>query len=114
MPAINIYSNIYLLFRIAKVLRVQVGGDVRFFTAYYAPDYYAPAGMFAVQDREQARVSIGKYPIVNVYANMHLKHCRFYVNVAHVNAGAGNMFLAPHMPVNPMTINLGLSWNFFN
>lgn len=114
LPTINIYSNIYLLFRIAKVLRVQVGGDVRFFTAYYAPDYYAPAGMFAVQDREQARVSIGKYPIVNVYANMHLKHCRFYVNVAHVNAGAGNMFLAPHMPVNPMTINLGLSWNFFN
>ncbi len=114
LPTINIYSNIYLQFRIAKVLRMQVGGDVRFFTGYYAPDYYAPAGMFAVQDPTHTRISIGKYPFINVYANMHLKHCRFYVNVAHVNAGAGNMFLAPHLPANPMTINLGLSWNFFN
>lgn len=114
LPAINIYSNIYLQFRIAKVLRVQLGGDVRFFTGYYAPDYFVPAGMFAVQDPSHARISIGKYPFVNVYANMHLKHCRFYVNVAHVNAGAGNMFLAPHLPANPMTINFGLSWNFFN
>lgn len=62
LPAINIYSNIYLQFRIAKVLRVQLGGDVRFFTGYYAPDYFVPAGMFAVQDPNHARVSIGKYP----------------------------------------------------
>lgn len=114
LPAINIYSNIYLHFRIAKVLRVQLGGDIRFFTGYYAPDYLGAAGMFAVQDPTHPRISIGKYPIINVYANMHLKHCRFYVNVAHVNAGAGNMFYAPHMPINPMTINFGLSWNFFN
>ena len=26
----------------------------------------------------------------------------------------GNMFYAPHMPMNPMTITFGLSWNFFN
>ncbi len=114
LPAINIYSNIYVAFRIAKVLRVQIGGDVRFFTGYYAPDYYAPAGMFAVQDANYNRITCGKYPIINVYANMHLKHCRIYFNVAHVNAGEGNMFLGPHLPLNPMTINFGLSWNFFN
>ncbi len=114
LPAINIYSNLYLHFRIAKVLRVQLGADLRYFTAYYAPDYHTPAGLFAVQDPQHARIKIGNYPIVGVYANMHLKHCRFYLNVAHVNAGAGNMFLVPHHPINPLTINLGLSWNFFN
>ncbi|MDE5560979.1 MAG: putative porin, partial [Bacteroidaceae bacterium] len=114
LPAVNIYSNMYLHFRIAKVLRVQLGGDVRFFTTYYAPDYFGAAGMFAVQDINHKRISIGKYPIVNVYANLHLKHCRIYVNAAHVNAGSGNMFLVPHMPLNPLTINFGLSWNFFN
>ena len=114
LPAINIYSNLYLQFRIAKVLRVQLGGDIRFFTGYYAPDYFGAAGMFAVQDASHTRMTIGKYPIVNVYANLHLKHCRIYIDVAHVNAGSGNMFLAPHMPMNPMTINFGLSWNFFN
>lgn len=114
LPTINIYSNIYLNFRIAKVLRVQIGADMRFFTEYYAPDYFGAVGMFAVQDAKHTRMKIGNYPIVNVYANLHLKHCRIYVNAAHVNAGSGNMFLAPHMPMNPMTINFGLSWNFFN
>lgn len=114
LPAVNIYSNLYLHFRIAKVLRVQIGGDIRFFTGYYAPDYFGAVGQFAVQDANNPRMKIGKYPIVNVYANLHLKHCRIYVNAAHVNAGSGNMFLAPHMPINPLTINFGVSWNFFN
>ena len=114
LPAVNIYSNLYLHFRIAKVLRVQLGGDIRFFTGYYAPDYFGAVGLFAVQDTNNPRMKIGKYPIVNVYANLHLKHCRIYVNAAHVNAGSGNMFLAPHMPMNPLTINFGVSWNFFN
>ena len=114
LPAVNIYSNLYLHFRIAKVLRVQIGGDIRFFTGYYAPDYFGAVGLFAVQDTNNPRMKIGKYPIVNVYANLHLKHCRIYVNAAHVNAGSGNMFLAPHMPMNPLTINFGVSWNFFN
>ena len=114
LPSVNIYSNLYLHFRIAKVLRVQLGGDIRFFTSYYAPDYFGAVGQFAVQDANNPRMKIGKYPIVNVYANLHLKHCRIYVNAAHVNAGSGNMFLAPHMPMNPLTINFGVSWNFFN
>lgn len=114
LPTLNIYTNLYLQFRIAKVLRVQIGGDMRFFTRYYAPDYFGALGMFAVQDPDCPRVKMGGYPIVNVYANFHLKHARFYVNVAHVNAGSGNMFLAPHYPINPLTVNFGLSWNFFN
>jgi hypothetical protein len=104
----------YLQFRLAKVLRVQLGGDLRFFTSYYAPDYYGAVGMFAIQDPNYNRVKIGNYPIVNVYANMHLKTCRFYIGCSHVNATSGNMFLTPHMPLNPMSIFFGLSWNFFN
>ena len=42
LPALTAYSNIYLVFRIAKVLRVQLGADVRYFTEYYAPDYLWP------------------------------------------------------------------------
>ncbi len=116
LPKINIYTNAYLLFRIGinKVLRIQIGGDMRFFTSYYAPDYCPSIQQFAVQDANHPRVEIGNYPIVGVYANMHLKHCRFYVSVRHVNAGSGHAFLVPHYPINPMTINLGLSWNFFN
>ena len=116
LPKLNIYTNLYLLFRIGigKVLRIQVGGDMRYFTPYYALDYSPAIQQFAVQDVNHERVEIGGYPIVGAYANMHLKHCRLYVSVRHVNAGSGHSFLVPHYPINPLTINFGLSWNFFN
>lgn len=113
LPALTLYSNLYIDFRIAKVLRVELGGDIRYFTEYDAPDYSPAIGQFAVQDASR-RVKIGNYPICNVYANMHLKHCRLYVAVQHVNAGSGNAFLVPHYPLNPLNIHFGLSWNFFN
>lgn len=114
LPTLNVYSNLYLLFRIAKVLRVELGGDIRYFTNYYAPDYAPSVGQFAVQDATKPRIKCGNYPIINAYVNLHLKHARIYVDVKHVNAGTGRMFLAPHYPINPMTIHWGVSWNFFN
>ena len=116
LPKLNIYTNLYLLFRIgiAKVLRVQIGADMRYFTSYYAPDYSPAIQQFATQDTNYERMKIGGYPIVGAYANMHLKHCRIYVSAKHVNAGSGHAFLVPHYPINPMTIHFGLSWNFFN
>ena len=116
LPKLNIYTNLYLLFRfgIAKVLRVQIGGDMRYFTSYYAPDYSPSIQQFAVQDTRYERTKIGGYPIIGAYANLHLKHCRLYVSVRHVNAGSGHAFLVPHYPINPLTVHLGLSWNFFN
>lgn len=113
LPDLSVYSNLYLVFRIAKVLRVELGGDVRYFTSYYAPDYSPVIGQFATQDSKDL-VKIGNYPICNAYINFHLKHCRFYVAGNHLNAGTGNAFWAPHYPINPLTIHFGLSWNFFN
>ncbi len=114
LPDVTLYTNVYLLFRIAKVLRVQFGGDLRYFTSYYAPDYSPSVGQFAVQDDLSPRVKIGNYPIVNAYVNLHLKHCRLYVAMNHVNQGTGHAFWAPHYPINPRTFHFGLSWNFFN
>ena len=115
LPTFSAYSNLYLHFKIAKVLTVRFGGDVRFFTKYYAPTYSPIIGQFALQDKS-TQTEIGAYPIVNVYANMHLKHTRFYIMATHINksSNGGNYFLVPHYPINPLTIKFGLSWNFFN
>lgn len=114
LPKLSLYTNLYLLFKVAKVMRVQIGGDMRFFTKYYGLDYTPSIQSFAVQDPTQERTYVGNYPFVNVYANMHLKHCRLYFAVNHVNAGTGHYFYVPHYPVNPLNIHFGLSWNFFN
>lgn len=114
LPALNLHTNLYFAFRIARVLNVELGTDCRYFTSYYAPDYAPNIGQFAVQDAANPRIQVGNYPIVNVYANLHLKRCRLYVAAQHLNAGNGRMFWAPHYAMNPMTIHFGVSWNFFN
>ena len=114
LPKFNLYSNLYFKFRLFKVLNVELGGDVRYYTSFYAPDYAPSIGMYATQDASQPRVKIGNYPIVCAYVNLHLKRCRLYVLGNHLNAGSGRMFWAPHYPINPRNIYFGLSWNFFN
>ena len=115
LPQLSLYTNLYLLFRIAKVLRVEFGADMRYFTKYYAHTYCPGIGQFAVQD-ESTRVKVGNHPVINVYANFHLKHTRFYVMASHVNYSktGGNVFMAPHYPYDPFVLRFGLSWNFFN
>lgn len=115
LPMINAYANLFLKFRIAKVLNTEIGADARYFTEYYAPDYSPALGQF-VQQNPADRIAIGNYPLVSVYANFLLKQARFYVKYYHANAGTGNRqyFLAPHYPMNPAIFCFGISWNFFN
>lgn len=115
LPSLNVYSSLFLRFRIAKVLKCDFGADARYFTKYYAPDYSPALGQYAVQKGE-SRAEVGNYPIVNVFANFHLKHTRFFVMMSHVNAGSGNReyFLTPHYPLNQRVFRFGVSWNFFN
>ena len=82
-------------FKLAKVLNIDLGADCRYFTSYEAPDYSPYLGVFAVQDNGDKNVEVGNYPIVNVYANVHIKHTRFFVMMSHVNSGSGskNYFL---------------------
>lgn len=122
VPDLNAYSNLYLRFKIAKVLKCDFGADVRYFTKYYAPDYSPMLGQYTVQKNMAAegqpdtRIEIGNYPIVNVYANFHLKHTRFFIMMSHINAGSGkrNYFLVPHYALNDRILRIGLSWNFYN
>lgn len=121
VPALNIYSNLYLRFKITHVLRCDFGADVRYFTKYYAPDYVPILGQYAIQTNTDTngsdnRIEIGNYPVANVYANFHLKHTRFFIMLSHFNAGTGrkNYFFTPHYPLNQSILRFGLSWNFFN
>ena len=115
VPDLNIYTNLFLRFKIARVLKCDFGADARFFTKYYAPDYNPALGQYAVQTGEH-RTEVGNYPIVNVYANFHLQRTRFFVMMSHINAGQGkpDYFLAPHYPLNQRIFRFGVSWNFYN
>ena len=115
VPTFNAYSNLFIRFKIARVLDVDLGVDGRYFTSYYAPEYIPGIGAFGIQETDASRTKIGKYPLLNAYANFQLQHTRFFVMFSHVNSGdGGKYFFTPHYPLNQRVFQFGISWNFFN
>ena len=115
LPTFNAYSNLFIRFKIARVLDVDLGVDGRYFTSYYAPEYIPGIGAFGIQETDASRTKIGNYPHLNAYANFQLQHTRFYVMFTHVNsADGGKYFYTPHYPLNQRVLQFGISWNFFN
>ena len=112
LPKLALRSNLYLWFKIAKVLQVQFGVDCDYYTRYYAPGYQ-PATMAFYNQRE---IMVGNYQFMNLYANFRLKKARFYVMFSHINQGlmGRNYFSMPHYPMNPRRFQMGVSVDFAN
>lgn len=112
LPQISLYTNMYLKFKVAKVLMVQLGANMYYNTSYYAP-YYEPATQqFQVQDE----VKVGNFPLVNAYVNFHLKQARFFV----MGYNPGSKFVNPNyfslapLPLDPFVLKMGVAVTFNN
>ena len=80
LPQLAIYENIYYNDLWFSVLSVQLGVNLRYHTAYYAPSYMPATGQFY----NQVATKIGNYPMMNAYLNMHLKRTRFFIEYYHI------------------------------
>lgn len=111
MPSLAVYSNLYILFRVAT-LHVQLGVDCDYYTKYKSVAYQ-PATMSFYNQKE---VECGNYPFMNAYINMKLSKARFYVLFSHVNQGltGNNYFSMPHYPLNPRRFQIGVSVDLTN
>jgi hypothetical protein len=92
---------------------VQIGVDVQYNTAYYAPLLNPATGQFCVQDK----VKVGNYPVMSAYANFYVKllHLRFFAQYQHLNASFMNYqyFTMPNYPLNPDVFRAGLAFHFY-
>ena len=121
LPKLNVFSNLYLKFRVADVLSVELGASATWFTKYETPEFLPQLNQFAIasaasEAREFTRRELGNFPFVDAYANLHLKHARFFVMMSNVTGTSFNRlsFLTPRYPLNRSVLHLGVSWNFFN
>lgn len=113
LPELTVYSNLYLLFTVARVFHVQFGVDCDYYTSYNAMGYQPATMTF----HNQSEVKVGNYPFMNAYINMKLSKARFYVLFSHVNQGmfgGCNYFSAAHYPLNPRRFQIGISVDFAN
>lgn len=113
LPTLSLYSNLYIEFKIAKVLNCELGGDLKYFTEYEAPDYSPVVSQFMLQNANNKK-KVGNYPLISVYANFDLKRTRFYVQYYHVNQSDGRYLWLPGYPMNPGGLHFGISWNFYD
>ncbi len=113
LPDLSIYSNLFIQFKIAKVLTMQLGGDIHYFTKYKAPSYEPVTQQFHLQDK----IEVGNFPLINAYVNCHLKYTRFFIEFYNLGSSFIDRpayFSLPHYPVNPQIFKWGLSWDFNN
>ena len=113
LPTIALYSNLYYHGLWFRAMEAQIGVDLRYNTAYYAPLLDPSTGQFRMQNETK----VGNAPILSVYANfyVHLIRLRFFAQYQHFNATfmTKNYFSMPGYPLNPDIFRAGLAWHFY-
>ncbi len=114
LPVLTVYSNMFLGFKLAKVLDVQLGVDCDYYTSYPGMSYQPATMSFHVQGDNPTYV--GNYANCNAYLTCKLKKTRFFVMCSHVNQGlfSRNYFSMPSYPINPRQFRFGVSIDFAN
>jgi hypothetical protein len=113
LPTWSMLHNLYIQTTFFKVLASQIGVSVRYNSGYYAPNYMPATEQFFTQQQ----IKVGPYPLMNLYANFHLKQTRIFIEYYNINTTFMNnkaYFSIPHYPLNPMTLKFGFSWNFYS
>ena len=108
---VGIHSLYYQFFAFKKVLKVQLGVEVFYYTKYFAPKYIPATSQYALQKERKT----GNYPYSDVFINLNLKRACIFLKLEHANYGLSpeNYFLAAHYPIAPRAFKFGVSWNFY-
>lgn len=113
LPTVALYANWYYHGTWFKALDAQIGVDMRYNTAYYAPVWNPALAQFCVQNEQK----VGNYPSVNVYANFYVRllHLRFFAQYEHLNTTwmSRYYFSMPGYPTNPDVFRAGLAFHFY-
>ena len=112
LPALSLYSNMYLHFKAFRVLELQIGADCDYYTRYRGVNYQPATMTFTVGDDWK----VGNFAFCNAYVTAKLYKVRFFVLLSHFNQGwfSAGYFSMPHYPVNPRRLQFGLSVDFAN
>ncbi len=113
LPDLSLYSSLYFQFKVAKVLTIQMGGNLHYFSKYYSPTYEPATQQFRLQKEKK----VGEYPLINGFVNCHLKQTRFFIEFYNLSSSfisPPEYFSMPHYPLNPQVFKMGLSIDFHN
>jgi len=113
LPLLGAYSSLYFqspLFK--KVLILQIGVDMTYFSSAFGYAYMPATGIFYRNTEKK----YGNYFVFDAYASIKVKRFRAFVKASHLNDFfmPSNYYGLLHYPADPFSVNFGISWEFYN
>jgi hypothetical protein len=112
LPAFAGFISLNYRTVISKVMHFQLGADTRYNSNFYADAYEPATARFYLQNTQM----VGKYPYIDLHANLKLKRTRVFFLLMNAATGlvGNNYFSAPDYPYYRRTFRLGVSWSFYD
>ncbi len=114
LPMLALNLRYYFQFSVVKnVMKMQIGANGMFTTAWYAPAYNPVLGVFHNQDREK----FGNSPYIDVFVNVQWKRASLFLKIVNVNMGwpskSADYFSAAGYIAPQRAFKFGISWPFY-
>lgn len=97
-------------------MKVQLGVDFQYWSAFYAEAYSPATAQFHLQTSQ----TTGDYPFFGAFLNLEIKRMRIFIKVDHLNYSymkkrdESNYFMSPGYPTPKLVTRYGLAWTFYN
>jgi len=113
-PEIYTYNSIYFNNTFFKVLKANIGFDIRY-NSEYANYLYSPATAQFYIDEDNP-VNLQSKPIIDVFFKANLKRANIFVKYDFVNQGLfqKGYFTVNRYPMQDALLKFGVSWNFYD
>lgn len=113
LPLVAFKASPYYIFNFLRgKLKMQIGVDLMYNTAYYADGYDPVMHQFYVQrDRE-----VGNYAYLDANITLRIKRISFFFRAGHFLSGiiGHNYFMTPYYPALDRRFQIGINWKFYD
>lgn len=112
-PEIYTFNSIYTNWTLFKVLKTQVGFDVRYNTPYAAAGYSPAVSQFY---NTTSGERFGSKPVVDVWIKAGLKRANLFLKYDYANQGLFNKgyYTVNRYPMPDRLLKFGVIWNFYD
>lgn len=111
-PELYTYHSFYFRNVYFKVLKADIGIDVRYFSKYYAPSYAPAIGQFYNGNE----IKFDTYPIADVWIRTTWKRTNLFLKYEYANRGlqSNGYYTVNRYPMQYAQGKFGVSWKFYD
>ncbi|MES2416919.1 MAG: putative porin [Bacteroidota bacterium] len=111
-PELYTFNSLYKDQTFFKVLKTQIGVDIRYNTAYKALSYSPAAAQFYNGDD----VVFGTKPVIDVWVKAGLRRANLFLKYDYINQGlfSKGYYTVNDYPMPDKLLKFGVSWNFYD